>query len=687
MQITDAMILELEDYFRSENLGYRTVNKKDDFVSYTVTRDDFVADVWVDGENNTYNYKLVDGSEFSYLFDDKSDFYMSFTNSLTFNARFLPVAKMVADSFEKSVGRNSVFRKSKVSQKGEFLAVFMVLGSETEQILVKGVGDFYIASLLDVSRTNVNIVAEYSYRVDSEMNVELIPTLNWYIYNLPIAAKTHGVQVKRKGENQFKYRFSNGVIILADIVFTETTEVWYKILTVWKDGKELQLDLEDAYRYKDPLDLPNLYRSIMFLIEDGTEKKPIFADTVMEDRDGSGYNITNPFLVSRGTGDSLVESVESEAQEEGVLGFSEDRKDDSSTDVVMDDDNLSFGGLTDQAEEDTITADKTTNMMSEGEVSCSEETHEGIDGEQGLSDVVVDKMEGCTDTGLCTESESVAESMQETLVKQETVATEAEWEAEVAEQIDSENTGLWDDSGVLPTEFGDIVTREEGMSDLSSPEDGVKSECAIGGINVPNLGNDLVDAIFDEGDVDVEDFMGLDNSEGCLGDRVQESEGLAMKGANEIASSDFADGVYMGYEASDADQLDTYQKNKNLEGEVTMITNETRPVSTSINGESESNGMCDVNTNNGEEFRAIKIIDNGDIVALRFSFKDRILDIAWEKAKAFGVPEDILMLQDERVQKYGIRLTSEERKRHMFAQDVTVDENLCDSLLGSLFSE
>lgn len=252
MIYTEGALEQLRNVFDNNGLKYELGSITEKLAELTVIKNNITVRVWFDADKQLFGFDMIQGGCKTY--PKIEEFMNMFNTYLTIHTDFLPKAKIVADTFEKSLDISTVYDNFFGNSKDGYSALFRVLGA-SNVVTVTKVANTFIARYGHNSEDGktFNTVSEYHYEVDEVGNISTIPTVHSYLEELSKRYKDDDtVEIERIGVDEFNFSIED-ICIHAKIEFMYKNII-YNVLDISGEPIELLFTLKD-----DPYSLSALY--------------------------------------------------------------------------------------------------------------------------------------------------------------------------------------------------------------------------------------------------------------------------------------------------------------------------------------------------------------------------------------------------------------------------------------------
>lgn len=215
------------------------------------------------GKDENFGFDLLQGGSKAYSTIEE---FTSLVNIYMFiNADIIPIAKSIADVFEKELSVNSVYKTFKGNQEQGYVILFNVLNDSSSEIRIRLVGDTeYSATYIkytDESNETFSIESEKHYFVDDVGNITVKLDIQDYIKDLyERYSESEDINIRRYSQDSFEFDIHTKLHLNVSIYVNDENHYIYKVHSaVDKSGKELVQDGDVEISLTDSFDLEELY--------------------------------------------------------------------------------------------------------------------------------------------------------------------------------------------------------------------------------------------------------------------------------------------------------------------------------------------------------------------------------------------------------------------------------------------
>lgn len=598
-------------------------------MNFNVVKGNVTIKVYYDVSSNVFGFHMLQGGVKNY--PDFNQFIGMFKVYVYINTVFVPRAKIVADMFEKSIGVNTVYQTFSGNVKDGFVAIFKVLG-RGETVVVKEFKGYFTASFVNKDEEgNEDILSTYKYILGENNVFTQALTIDVYIDALYAKyGESDAFDISRVSDNEFT--------IEADgINFTYVTEVLEEQNTIKYTVVKCNDDFVDQY------------------------------DVVLDD-----YMDLEALLENVRSHESSFQKGVA-AEDESQLA-SEDIEAADNVDIL---DEASSASETEHRSTEDVLYEKDMEVLIAGQESRDDGTDSELSDEQkeayenmnkSMEEMLVEGMDDSSDAT----DDSSAENDETANIND--VASENSENTEESVETDDIAGNIGDTTECSSEEdFGSDEEYDEVQQDESADSDTV-DEVSENSDDIPDVKDDLIDNI-DESDIPTveEDSNSVeedaeDNTD--MDDIVTEEVNTSDESTNETPELNDTSDV------SDENSVLTDAPSENLESGADI----------EMEGNMEEPTVEIITTDAEESVVASKLMtENDELMGIVINTSNDIFIINEEALKKYKFPFKRLVDTEKMVKSRGMLITESEKRRGIFAEDVSDNDEEVARLIKLLF--
>jgi hypothetical protein len=258
MIYVESALQQLRESFDKLSLTYEMGDLDEKGVEINIVKSNLTIRTWFNVEKQLFGFDMLQGGCKTY--GDFNEFEKYLVTYLQIYTEFLPSAKVIADSFEKSMGVNSVYDNFQGNKQTGYVAMFKIFGQDNDDksILISKIPEGYSARLVQYieGNTKYRIISEYKYETDEVNNLSIIPTVYSYMDELANRYdEDDTVDIERIGSDEFLFKI-NDLEIKATVSFMYKN-VNYTITDI--SGFAIEGNKSEYVPYNDAYKLEDLY--------------------------------------------------------------------------------------------------------------------------------------------------------------------------------------------------------------------------------------------------------------------------------------------------------------------------------------------------------------------------------------------------------------------------------------------
>ena len=374
---SEKALEQLKKSLNKLEIDYSVITSEKD-IKISTRRDSVSVDCWYNSQQQTFGFTLVNGGIKSYT--DIGEFEHYFSIYLKIYTVFIPRAKKIADTFEKTADIQTMYNSFKGSEASGYHSLFNVVGDDLKEIVISTTEKKNVFRLRYIgkvsSKDKGEVLADYEYKVGDDGVVKFLPNMKTYIAELANRYnQDNNVDIERSGRNECTY-LVNDRLLTATIVFDDEI-IEYLVTKYVVAGEEVKLTEGIKVELEDFYDVYALAKAV----EDAVNTKEDESKEVEESDDSDdGFDFDEP--------NSDFDTYDDLSEKSSHQEFSSE-----DTESVAEEDATE--------EEDTIDEDTRAEISEENEdsgeenpedndaaVEISEETSESVDEEESTDEEI-----------------------------------------------------------------------------------------------------------------------------------------------------------------------------------------------------------------------------------------------------------------------------------------------------------